>query len=68
MQKSRAGFVNFFDRGVSGTGQVAVAVSSGWWLVVVPMKLANGSVLLLTATIGPDNLRQLLTTPAFLPR
>ena len=58
-QNGKAGFVDFFDSGAPGTGQVAV---------VVPMKLANGSVLLLTATIGPDNLRQLLTTPAFLPR
>lgn len=31
------------------------------------MKLANGTVLALMATIGPDNLRQLLSTPALPP-
>ena len=57
-QNGKAGFVDFFDSGAPGTGQVAV---------VVPMKLANGTVLALTATIRPDNLRQLLTTPALPP-
>ena len=57
-QNGKAGFVDFFDSGAPGTGQVAV---------VMPMKLANGTVLALTATIRPDNLRQLLTTPALPP-
>ena len=53
-QTGKSGFVDLFESRAVGTHLVAV---------VVPMKLANGTVLALVATLKPDNLRQLLVTP-----